>query len=100
MGAAGARRRGRARASARAVPPGGDDRLEGRAGAHGCGAGRAERGHGERSRLQLLLKLAGAEITLILAVNILAVNGALHALVSKSVLYTPYSVKKCLRHSM
>ena len=52
-------------------------------------------GHGERSRSQLLPKLAGAENGLILAVNGLAVNGlavngALHALyiVSKSVLYT------------
>ena len=48
-------------------------------------------GHGERSRSQLLLKLAGAENVLILAVNVLAVNGALHAL---------YSVKKCLIHSI
>ena len=48
-------------------------------------------GHGERSRSQLLLKLAGAEIMPILAVNVLAVNGALHAL---------YSVKKCLIHSI
>ena len=62
-------------------------------------------GHGERSRSQLLLKLAGAENVLILAVNVLAVNGALHALysvkkcliqsiVSKSVVYTLYSVNK------
>ena len=51
--------------------------------------------HGERPRSQLLLKFAGAENGLILAVNVLAVNtlavsGALHAL---------YSVKKCLIHS-
>ena len=48
-------------------------------------------GHGERSRSQLLLKLAGAENVPILAVNGLAVNGALHAL---------YSVKKCLIQSI
>ena len=52
--------------------------------------------HGERSRSQLLLKLAGAEIMSILAVHVLAVNslavnGALRAL---------YSVKKCLIHSI
>ena len=47
-------------------------------------------GHGERSRSQLLLKLAGAENVLILAVNGLAVHVALHAL---------HSVKKCLIHS-
>ena len=57
---------------------------------------RRARGDGERPRSQLLLKLAGAEIMLILAVNVLAVNslavnGALHAL---------YSVKKCLIHSI
>ena len=46
-------------------------------------------GHGERSRSQLLLKLAGAENMLILAVNDLAVNGALHHL---------YGVKKCVIH--
>ena len=64
-------------------------------------------GHGERSRSQLLLKLAGAENVLILAVNALAVNdsavnGALYALyvVSESVLHTPYSVQKCLRLSV
>ena len=34
-------------------------------------------GRGERSRLQLLLKVAGAENMLILAVNGLAVDGAL-----------------------
>ena len=33
-----------------------------------------ERGHGERSRLQLLFKLAGRGNMLILAVNALAVN--------------------------
>ena len=54
------------------------------------------RRHGERSRSQLLLKLAGAENVLILAVHVLAVNslavnGALHAL---------YSVKKRLIHSI
>ena len=32
------------------------------------------RGHGERSRLQLLFKLGGTENMLILAVNVLAVN--------------------------
>ena len=48
-------------------------------------------GHGERPRSQLLLKLAGAENVLILAVHVLAVNGALHAL---------YSVKKRLIHSI
>ena len=48
-------------------------------------------GHGERPRSQLLLKLAGAENGLILAVNTLGVNGALHFL---------YSVKKCLVHSI
>ena len=53
---------------------------------------KAEEGlcHGERPRSQLLLKLAGAEIMPILAVNVLAVNGALHALCG---------VKKCLIHS-
>ena len=59
-------------------------------------------GHGERPRSQLLLNLAGAENMLILAVNSLAVNGALHALYRlisvKSVLYTPYTVRKCLTH--
>ena len=40
-------------------------------------------------RKKLLLRLAGAEIMPILAVHVLAVNGALHAL---------YSVKKCLIH--
>ena len=53
------------------------------------------RGRGERSRSQLVLKLAGAENVLILdvngfAVNGLAVNGALPAL---------YSVKTRLIHS-
>ena len=48
--------------------------------------------HGERGqRSQVLLKLAGAESVVILAVNALAVNGAFHA---------PYSVKKCLAHSI
>ena len=66
------------------------------------GDGRAPRfGRGERPRSQLLLKVAGAENVLILAVNVLAVNSALHALYSvKSVLYTPYSVQKCLRRSI
>ena len=59
-------------------------------------SGSTRSGHGERSRSQLLLKLAGAENVLILvvnasAVNVLAVNGALHAL---------YSVKKYLIHSI
>ena len=59
-------------------------------------------GHGERSRSKLLLKLEGAGNMRILAVNSLAVNslavnGALPLYVeSKSVLYTQYSVKKCL----
>ena len=48
-------------------------------------------GHGERPRSSLLLKLADAENVLILAVNGLAVNGALRALYN--------SVKKCL-HSI
>ena len=57
----------------------------------------AQRGHGERPRSQLLLKLAGPGNMRILAVNSLAVNGALPLYVeSKSVLYTQYSVKKCL----
>ena len=38
------------------------------------GAPRGHRRHGERSRLQLLFKLAGTENMLILAVNVLAVN--------------------------
>ena len=38
---------------------------------------KAGAGHGERSRLQLLLKKAGTENMLILAVNGLAVDGAL-----------------------
>ena len=57
--------------------------------------------HGERSRSQLLFQLGGTENTLILAVNILDVNGALPLyIVSKSVLCTPYSVKRCLIHSI
>ena len=59
----------------------------GQLGLAAAGVGR----HGERSRSQVLLKLAGAENVLILAVNVLAVNGPLHAL---------YSVKKCLIHSI
>ena len=52
-------------------------------------------GHGERSRSQVLLKLAGAEIMPILAVNSWAVDGALPLYVeSKSILYTHYGVKK------
>ena len=63
-----------------------------------------KRGHGERSRLQLLLKEAGAGDMRILdvndlAVNTLAVNGALPLHVeSKSVLHIQYRVKKCLVH--
>ena len=58
-----------------------DNQLRGRCGRQG------DPGHGERPRSQLLLKLAGPEIMLILAVNVLAVNslavnGALHALYS------------------
>ena len=51
----------------------------------------AAAGHGERSRSQLLLKYAGAGNMLILAVNALAVNGALPLL---------HSVKKYLIHSI
>ena len=54
-------------------------------------------GRGERSRSQLLLKLAGPENMLILSVHGLAVNGALSlCIVSKSVLDTLQSVKMCL----
>ena len=43
---------------------------------------------GERSRWQLLFQLAGAETMLVLAVNVLADNGALPLyIVSKSVFY-------------
>ena len=59
-------------------------------------------GQGERSLSQLLIKFAGTGNMLILAVNGLAVNGALPALhtkkvVSKSILCTLYklNVKKC-----
>ena len=65
------------------------------------------KGHGERSRSQLLLKLAGSEIMPILAVNVLAVNslavnGALHALysVKKCLVHPIERQKKCLRHSI
>ena len=64
-------------------------------------------GHGERDgRSQLLLRLAGAGDMRILAVNglavhSLAVNGTLPLyIVSESVLYTEYGVKKCLVHFM
>ena len=59
-------------------------------------------GHGERSRSQLLLKLADAGNVRNLAVhglavNSLAVNGVLPLYVeSESVLHTQYSVNKCL----
>ena len=57
--------------------------------------------HGERSRSQLLFKKAGTENMLILAVNGLAVNGALPLyIVSKSVLCILYSVKTCLIQSI
>ena len=80
----------------------GRERAGERRGRPGRPAGHAEReGHGERSRSQLLLKLAGPGNMRILAVNSLAVNGALPLYVeSKSVLYTQYSVKKCLVHFM
>ena len=67
------------------------------------GSTKSRLGHGERARSQLLLKLAGPENMLILAVNELAVhglavNGALPLLPSfkKGLLYTLYTVKKCL----
>ena len=41
--------------------------------------------HGGRSRVQLLLKLAGTENTPILAVNTLAVNGTVHSVYSVNV---------------
>ena len=55
----------------------------------------AAAGHGERSRSQLLLKYAGAGNMLILAVNALAVNGALPLLqcVKQCLIHCLYSVK-------
>ena len=49
---------------------------------------RRERGCGERSRLQLLLKSAGTENMLLFAVNVLVVN------VSSSVFKAPFGVFK------
>ena len=54
-----------------------------------CRRRRGARGHGERSRLQLLCKQAGTEYMLTLAVNVLAVDCPLRP--------PPlYSVKTCL----
>ena len=71
-------------------PEAGSGRLERRGLPHellhlGDAQRRRLQGHGKRSRSQLLLKLAGAENMLILAVNVLAgndlaVNGDLPAL--------------------
>ena len=55
-------------------------------------------GHVERSRSELLLKLAGTENIVILAVNVLAVNYALRPPPLNSIkkcLYALHSVKKC-----
>ena len=82
-----------------AVPSGGRQRLE-RSRPRLARGGDLRGGHGERSRSQLLLKLAGAEscqfwlLTFwLLTVWLLTVPSALY-IASKSVLYTPYSVKK------
>ena len=69
-------------------------------------------GHGERSRSELHFQLAGTENVVLLAVNSLAVNGALqlycmqcpkvsstHYVASESVLYPLCSVSKCLSHA-
>ena len=58
-----------------------------------------ETGHGERSRLQLHFKLGGQENSLILAVNVLAVNRPVPLyIVSKSAFCTLNSVKKRVAH--
>ena len=64
-------------------------------------SGRAHGARGARSRSELLLKLAGAENGLILAVNVLAVNVlAVNVLAVNGALHALYSVQKCLRHSI
>ena len=82
----------------RAVPLGA---RAGGAPASGRGGGRGERSH-------LLCKVAGTENSLVLAVNVLAVNfwllrvtvPSLLYIVSKNVVYTLYSGTTCLVHPM